>query len=556
MRISRLGLVEGLGLTIWLVLAGLLLHQGADRSTIQPIDPKALVLGVSKERWMGIFFEDQHVGFSVQRSAPIADGGVLFEGRSQFRVATFGKIQQVLTAGTALVDGEGQLRRFDFVMLADQVRLVARGEVKDSQILMEVDQAGQVSKLEFDVERPPHVGMSLESVIHRHELAVGLKVDVPFFDPLTLADGSMEIEVTGVEILSNGEEAYWIVSRFGEVETRSLVTPAGETLRQEGSLGMSMVRMTEEEAQVISDEAPRDLITMSQVPLKGRIRNARRTRKLKLKVGGIPLEKVRHEPPLQTVEDGVVTIDIPLELELPALPLITECAEEFHDCGIDGLCPDDPEYEEQDTGEADGSFNRQNESFIDCGCDQRCAEDTGYPGPDEGEKDQVYGSEYLVSTPSLPVQHLDIQKKAREVIGDATDRTEATQRLVQFVFDYVAKEPTLGVPNGLEVLYSKRGDCNEHTALFSSLARASGIPTRIAAGVVYSNRVGPKGAFYYHAWPEVRLGGPTDWVPVDPTFGQFPADATHLKLVEGDLDRQVEILGVIGRLNLAVVKAR
>jgi transglutaminase-like putative cysteine protease len=236
--------------------------------------------------------------------------------------------------------------------------------------------------------------------------------------------------------------------------------------------------------------------------------------------------------------------------------MITECTEEFLDCGADGICPDDPEYDEKDTGEMDGSYNRRNEEFIDCGCDQRCAEDPDYPGPDEGEEDQVYGSQYLVSTPTLPVQHLDIQKKAREVVGDAADRTEATQRLVDFVFDYVAKEPTVGVPNGLEVLYSRRGDCNEHTALFSSLARAAGIPTRIAAGVVYSTSIGAKGAFYYHAWPEVRLGGPTDWVPVDPTFGQFPADATHLKLVEGDLDRQVEILGVIGRLKLAVVGTR
>ena len=88
------------------------------------------------------------------------------------------------------------------------------------------------------------------------------------------------------------------------------------------------------------------------------------------------------------------------------------------------------------------------------------------------------------------------------------------------------------------------------------MMRAAGIPARIAAGVVYSDRVTATGAFYYHAWPEVRLGGPTDWVPVDPTFGQFPADATHVKLVEGDLDRQVEIMAVMGRLGFELVEAR
>ena len=73
---------------------------------------------------------------------------------------------------------------------------------------------------------------------------------------------------------------------------------------------------------------------------------------------------------------------------------------------------------------------------------------------------------------------------------------------------------------------------------------------------MYSDRITGSGAYYYHAWPEVRLGGPTDWVPVDPTFGQTPADATHLKLAEGDLDRQVEIMGFLGKLALEVVEAR
>ena len=186
--------------------------------------------------------------------------------------ATFGKIQQVTTAGTALVNSDGVLERFDFVMLADQVRLVARGEVKGKEIVMEVDQAGETSTLRFDVSSPPHVGMSLESVIRQQELAVGLEFTVPYFDPLTLAEGEMTIEVVDVEIFDDGEEAYWLVSRFGSVETRSLVTPAGETLRQEGALGMRMVRMTEEEAQAISDEAPQDLIAPFAVPFKGRSR--------------------------------------------------------------------------------------------------------------------------------------------------------------------------------------------------------------------------------------------------------------------------------------------
>jgi hypothetical protein len=160
----------------------------------------------------------------------------------------------------------------------------------------------------------------------------------------------------------------------------------------------------------------------------------------------------------------------------------------------------------------------------------------------------------LAPTLSIPSGHPEIVTRAREVVGDATDRLEAARRIHDFVFGYLQKVPTIGVPDGLTVLRSGRGDCNEHTALFVSLARAAGIPARIAAGLVYSDRLG--NAFYYHAWPEIELGGPTGWVPVDPTFGEFPADATHLKVVTGDLDQQVPIRALMGRIKLELVEAR
>lgn len=161
------------------------------------------------------------------------------------------------------------------------------------------------------------------------------------------------------------------------------------------------------------------------------------------------------------------------------------------------------------------------------------------------------GGEDLSPTPTLPSTHPEIVARAKEVVGDAPDRLEAARRLYAYVYEHVEKVPTIGVPNGLEVLRSGRGDCNEHTALYVSLARAVGIPARIAAGLVYTERLDH--AFYYHAWPEVKLGGPTEWVPIDPTLGQFPADGSHLKVLNGDLDRQVEIMALMGNIRIEVV---
>ena len=82
-----------------------------------------------------------------------------------------------------------------------------------------------------------------------------------------------------------------------------------------------------------------------------------------------------------------------------------------------------------------------------------------------------------------------------------TDAERAALKLKDWVYREIAKEPTVSIPNALQVLESKKGDCNEHTVLFNALARAAGIPAKTVVGVVYL-----RGAFFYHAWSEVWLG--------------------------------------------------
>ncbi len=139
--------------------------------------------------------------------------------------------------------------------------------------------------------------------------------------------------------------------------------------------------------------------------------------------------------------------------------------------------------------------------------------------------------------------------QAREIIGNERRAGMVAQKIEEWVYHTLEKKISPGIPSAVQVLDTKSGDCNEHTALYVALARAVGLPTRTAVGVMYHPRYG---RFYYHAWPEVWLG---QWVAVDPTWGQFPADASHLRLVIGGLARQVELVRVIGNLRLTVLQA-
>jgi hypothetical protein len=153
--------------------------------------------------------------------------------------------------------------------------------------------------------------------------------------------------------------------------------------------------------------------------------------------------------------------------------------------------------------------------------------------------------EELAATAFLQSDHPRIRSTARTAIGEEHDALRAAQRLNDWVYRRLRKVPTISIPNALQVLDMGEGDCNEHAVLLAALARAAGIPTRVVAGAVYLD-----GAFLYHAWCEVWLG---QWVPIDPAFHQFPADATHIKFVVGGPEKHLAMLSVIGRLHIDVL---
>jgi transglutaminase-like putative cysteine protease len=154
----------------------------------------------------------------------------------------------------------------------------------------------------------------------------------------------------------------------------------------------------------------------------------------------------------------------------------------------------------------------------------------------------------LGEAPLLQVHDVRIVKQALQIAGPDRDPRVIAEKINRWVHDSVRNAATFSVPNAIEVLRTRRGDCNEHTQLAVALSRALGIPARIATGLL---EIG--GKFYYHTWPEVFL---REWVAMDPTFGQFPADAAHLRFVVGGTARQPELLHVIGNGGIQVLESR
>ena len=139
----------------------------------------------------------------------------------------------------------------------------------------------------------------------------------------------------------------------------------------------------------------------------------------------------------------------------------------------------------------------------------------------------------------------DVIGLAKGIIQETADPFCAAQRIMKWVCKNVEKVPVISIPDAKEIVAHKRGDCNEHATLITALLRAIGIPTRIVVGFVYKD-----GKFYYHAWNEAYIDR---WLSLDATVNQMPVDATHIKLMEGGIEKQVQIAGIIGNLTFTIL---
>jgi hypothetical protein len=169
-----------------------------------------------------------------------------------------------------------------------------------------------------------------------------------------------------------------------------------------------------------------------------------------------------------------------------------------------------------------------------------------YRIPYSGEDAELLS--YLSSEAFLQSEDEEIISVAKEAVGGTTEPYEAATLLMKWVYESLEKTPLISIPDAKQIIQQKKGDCNEHATLLTALLRAVGIPARIVAGLVYKD-----GKFYYHAWNEAYLDR---WISLDATLNQIPADATHIKLIDGGIEKQIQIVGMIGNLSLTILEYR
>ena len=128
---------------------------------------------------------------------------------------------------------------------------------------------------------------------------------------------------------------------------------------------------------------------------------------------------------------------------------------------------------------------------------------------------------------ALPTEPSVVTFLAREAAGLATTPASEAQALVNWFrsgrFRYtLSPPPTSGSDPLVQFLtVTKAGFCEQFAGAYGVLARALGIPTRLAVGFT-AGQAGAGGVFTVtgadaHVWPQVYLGPAAGWVSVEPT---------------------------------------
>lgn len=477
----------------WLVMMGLLVK----REVLIPRLHKGNALAYqdhATDTWMGFYLSDDAcVGFVNTKTRPDVRAGeygqaIEYWVRMSMTVLSFPTEIQV--RGTAWAPRDRGLSDFELTLRSGEHIIHVAAKVHDGMLDGALRTAGETFPLQFrvgnDLLLSGNTGMGALNV---PDLAPGDEVFVDTFDPMTMSVTKAQIRCIGEEAVEfDGRKvpAKVIETITGALKTKAWVAADNDVLRAETPFGFIMKKITQEQA-LDALEAGKN-------------------------ISEDLLNIVAIRPTGKAPVRGAVAMRIRLS-------------------GVN----EDAKPPEDDTQRAEGpdvyAIRMPDEPFV-----------AGAAPLEGADRDAALASDAFVQT-----KHPRIAETSKEIVGETTDTWERALKVYEWVYRTIEKRAVMSVPSALDVLETKEGDCNEHTVLFTALARAAGVPTRIAIGVAWSDELR---GYYYHAWPEVYVGR---WVWMDPTLGQPVADATHLKLLTGGIEQWPQLVAYLGQLKIEVV---
>lgn len=450
------------------------------------------------EYWTGIVFNGSKIGFSRFRLLPSSETAEHFdiesEGYFRFRFLALDKTVTMIARDQ--VGPDLKLRRFSHDHHIDGSHQHIEGTVENGELRVSISAAGRTSTRRFPVGEGVYPTSAATLLPLYGGLTVGRRNDYRVFSGETQTVETLTQEIVAYEEsdLYPGR-AFRMRSRLQGQEVTTWLDAKGRPLL-EMSLGGVIIAYLEEER-----EAKRYLAAAA----------------ISKDEALLDFSRIRLDSPLPEPES--------------IRRLVVR---------ISGL----PETFSMPTDSRQQCRRESNASTV---CHLRRSPQRGRKASGSGP---AADETYLASSVRIPSLDPRIVAAATAAAGRSVGDEEAMVRLlIEWLQQNIRPEATDAF-SALDVLERKSGECQGFALLYTAFCRAVGIPTRVVNGVTYSPA---HQGFLYHTWAENRLGG--RWVAVDPIFGQYPADTTHIKLIEGEEPAAlVPLIDVIGHIDIDIVE--
>ncbi len=394
------------------------------------------------ETWMNIFQNDRRIGFAHIRLAA-QNGGWRLEETVRMRLNTMGMVQDIRLVTRARLHADFSLADFDFEINSGRFRFQVHGTVTENLLSIETASAGSHRKMSLVLKTKPYLLAGITAAMGSTRLRTGDRYAFDVFDPATLDQAPVILEVVGPEEIpfdQSTRTAVKVALKFKGITQFAWIDKNGGLLKEEGLLGIRMEKTSRGDIDSRRDlEAGSDLTRAASIAANVVLNDLQRLTRLQVQISGIALENTRLNGGRQHLEGKLLTIKKE---------------------SLSGL-------------ETDEALQQL------------------------GMLEKIY----LRPTPFIQSDNAKIKDLARRIVARQADGLDKVRRLVTWVNQHIEKRPVLSLPDALSTLENRIGDCNEHAVLLAALARAAGIPCRIEAGLVYL-----RGRFFYHAWNLVYLG--------------------------------------------------
>ncbi|MBI5664139.1 MAG: transglutaminase domain-containing protein [Nitrospirae bacterium] len=472
---------------IWLCLISVLVYRhyisGVEVSELRAVSGNQFR---TSEEWLGVYYQDRKIGHIRTSTEKIGDE-YRFTQSGETEVTREGKTIKTTTSFKCLTDLSYRIKSFEFESRSGETFFKSHGELDKDNVLLVFMETDKQKKTETaDIQGQPYLPATVKQAFFARGLEKGKRFSIPMLDifSLRVTDAVFEVQdLVPVKAGSNVNTAY----RLKIGDNYSWVSEGGITLMEKDASGIMYLAEKETLAKSKDARAFFDYLSLPALKANKLLSNPEELSSLKVRLTGLDLSRY----PLLNEGRQVLTGDIL-------------------------------------------TVRKEDETLL---------KDKTYPLPYAGKE----LGPFLSPTPFVQSDHHTIIYNAKKFVALEKNAFLLTRFLTSNLYLSMTKIPSFHIIPAMDIFNSRAGESNEHTVLFTSFARAGGMPSRMVGGLVYL-----KGYFYYHTWPEVWLG---QWVPVDPSTGQFPADVTHIRLMEGDIDKLASLGEVIRGIKIDIMEA-